>query len=102
VVVVGECEDAFAGMLGADHEAVHPAGAADGHLAFGVEPVVAQPVVPLGVAVACWRGVGGRLVGLARGSSLEGAVRAPFVVVVTELVELALQLSDRPSRGSGS
>jgi hypothetical protein len=42
VVVVGEREDAFAGVCGADPEVVHPSGAAEGHLAFGVEPVVAQ------------------------------------------------------------
>jgi hypothetical protein len=41
LVVIGECEDAFAGVGGADAEVVHPAGAADGHSAFGVEPVVA-------------------------------------------------------------
>jgi hypothetical protein len=41
VVLVGEGEDAFAGVGGADAEVVHPAGAADGHSAFGVEPVVA-------------------------------------------------------------
>ncbi len=61
VVVVGEREDAFAGVGGADAEVVHAAGAAEGHLAFGVEAVVAQPVVALGVAVA-----GGEALGVAR------------------------------------
>lgn len=48
MVVVAEREDAFAGVSGTDAEVVHPAGAADAHLAFGVEPVVAQAVVALG------------------------------------------------------
>ena len=52
VVVVGEREDACAGVRGADPEVVHPAGAADGHAAFGVEPVVAEAVMPERVSVA--------------------------------------------------
>ena len=48
VVVVGEREDAFAGVFGADAEVVHPACSAEAHLAGVVEPVVAQPVVGLG------------------------------------------------------
>ena len=51
-VVVGEREDAFAGVFGADAEVVHPAGAAEAHLGGVVEAVVAQPVVALGVPVA--------------------------------------------------
>ena len=39
VVVVGEREDAFGGRHA---ELVHPSGAADAHLAFGVEPVEAR------------------------------------------------------------
>ena len=92
MVVVGEREDAFAGVRGADAEVVHPAGAADAHLAFGVEPVVAQPVVAVGVAVGRWERLWGwrgrrRLgcCGAARGGAL-------LVVVLAELVELALQL----------
>jgi hypothetical protein len=50
--VVGEREYAFAGVCGTDVEVVHPSGAAKGHLASGVEAVVAQAVVPGGVAVA--------------------------------------------------
>ncbi len=45
LVVVGDGEDLFAGVFGADAEVVHPAGASDAHLVFGVEAVVAQAVV---------------------------------------------------------
>src|SRR5438270_12253743 len=58
VLVVGEREDAFAGVDGADAEVVHPSGAPDGHFAFGVEAVVAQAVVGLG-AGACGECLGG-------------------------------------------
>ena len=49
MVLVGEREDAFAGVGGADAEVVHAAGAAQAHLAFGVEPVVAQAVMAVGM-----------------------------------------------------
>jgi hypothetical protein len=52
LVVVGERKDTFAGVFGADSEVVHATGAADAHLAFGVEPVIAQPVVLLAGASA--------------------------------------------------
>jgi hypothetical protein len=42
VVVVGECEDAFAGVFGADAEVVHPACSAEAHFAVVIEPVVAR------------------------------------------------------------
>ena len=61
VVVVGEREDAFAGVGAADAEVVHAAGAAEGHLAGGVEPVVAQAVV-----LAAWPLVAGAALGVAR------------------------------------
>lgn len=48
VGVVAEGQDAFACVRGADAEVVHLCGAAEAHLAFGVEAVVAQPVVLLG------------------------------------------------------
>ena len=67
MVVVGEREDAFAGVGGADAEVVHAAGAAEAHLAFGVEPVVAQAVVAWAVPVAGWGGFGGGAVGVAWG-----------------------------------
>jgi hypothetical protein len=92
VGVVGEREDAFACVGGADSEVVHPAGAAEARLAFGVEPVVAQPVVPLGVAVGRWGGFGGGSVGVAWGSSVQRAVWALLVVVLAELIELVLVL----------
>jgi hypothetical protein len=41
-----------AGVLDARVEVVHPACSADGHLAFDVEPVVAEPVV----TVMSWSG----------------------------------------------
>jgi hypothetical protein len=71
---------------------VHPAGAAEARLAFGVEPVVAQLVVPLGVAVGRWGGFGGGSVGVAWGSSVQRAVWALLVVVLAELIELVLVL----------
>jgi hypothetical protein len=90
LVVVSEGEDAFAGVFGADAEVVHAAGAAEGHLAFGIEPVVAQPVVALGVPVSrCGCG------------AVQRAVRAVLVVMLAELVELALQLGDAGGRWSG-
>ena len=61
VVVVGEGDDACAGVEDADAEVVHPAGPAEGHPAFAVEPVVAQPVVALGMPVG-----GGAALGVAR------------------------------------
>ena len=61
VVVVGEREDAFAGVGGADAEVVHAAGAAEAHLAFGVEPVVAQAVV-----AGAWPLLAGAALGVAR------------------------------------
>ena len=92
VVVVGEREDAFAGVGGADAEVVHSSGAAEGHLAFGVEPVVAQAVVALGVAVGRWGGLGGCAVGVGWGSAVQRAVWAALVVVLAELVELLLEI----------
>ena len=102
MVVVGEREDAFAGVCGADAEVVHPAGAAEGHLAFGVEPVVAQPVMTGRVAVARRGGFRGGAVGLARCSAVQSAVGAPLVVVLAELVELALELERLSGWWSGS
>jgi hypothetical protein len=92
VVVVGEREDAFARVGGADAEVVHAAGAAEAHLVFGVEPVVAQAVVAGLVAVAGRGRFRGRAVGVARGSAVQRAVWAVLVVVLAELVELALEL----------
>ena len=67
VVVVGEGEHAFAGVGDANAEVVHAAGAADADLAFGVDPVIAQPVVALGVPVGGGEGFGGGSVGVAGG-----------------------------------
>ena len=92
MVVVGEREDAFAGVGGADAEVVHAAGAAEAHLAVGVEPVVAQAVVAWGVPVGGWGGFGGGAVGVAGCSPVQRAVWAVLVVVLAELVELALEL----------
>src|SRR2546421_11105446 len=101
VGVVGEREDAFACVGGADAEVVHPSGAAEAHLAFGVEPVVAQAVVPLGVAVGRGGGFGGGAVGVAWGSSVQRAVWALLGVVLAELVELALQLGGAAGQWPG-
>jgi hypothetical protein len=97
-VVVSEREHAFAGVLDAGVEVVHPACAADGHLAFDVEAVVAQPVVAWRLAVARWGGFRGGAVGLAGCSSLQSSVGAAFVVVLTELIELVLELGERSCR----
>jgi len=94
VVVVGECEDAFAGVFGADAEVVHPACSAEAHLAGVVEPVVAQPVVALCVSVAGWERLRCGSVGGPWRAPVERAVWALLVVVRSELVELALQLRD--------
>ncbi len=102
VVVVGEREDAFARVGGADSEVVHAAGAAEAHFAFGVEPVVAEAVMPGGVSVAGWRGFRGGVVGLARCLTVEGSVGAAFVVVLAELVELLLELGECAGRWAGS
>ena len=42
---VGDREDAFAGVVAADAEVVHASGAADADVSFGVDAVVAEPVV---------------------------------------------------------
>ena len=95
VIVVGESKDAFAGVRAADAEVVHAAGATQGHLACGVEAVVAQAVMALGVAVAGRSGLRGGAVGVSWSRAVERAVRALVVVVLAEIVELALQLSQR-------
>jgi hypothetical protein len=69
---------------------------------LGVEPVVAQAVVAVGVPVGGGEGFGGGAVDLARSSSVEGAVCALLVVVLSERVELALQLGEAGGRWSGS
>ncbi len=62
MVVVGEREDAFAGVRVTDAEVVHPAGAAQAHVAFAIEAVVAQAVVGLGA----WPLLAGAAFGVAR------------------------------------
>ena len=85
----------------ADGEVVHASGAAEAHLAGGVEAVVAQAVVLLGAwAGGC--GLRGGPVGLAGGAAGQGAVGALLVVVVAELVELALQLGECSGGRSGA
>jgi hypothetical protein len=100
--LVGDREDFLAAVGGADAEVVHAAGAAEGHLAFGVEPVVAQAVVALGVAVGGGDGFGGGSVGVAGSAPAQGAVGAVLVVVLAEGVEVALQLGDVRGWWSGS
>ena len=68
VVVVGDGEDAFAGVVGADPEVVHAAGASEADVAVDVDAVVAQPVVP-GVEGRRER-LRGRAVGVARGGAV--------------------------------
>ena len=93
-MVVGEREDLFAGVGGADAEVVHAAGAAEGHAAFGVEAVVAQAVVAGGVPVGRGEGFGGRLVGLSGGLAVKSAVGALLVVDVDEAVDVGLEVGD--------
>jgi len=102
VVVVGECEHAFAGVGDADAEVVHSAGAAEAHLAGVVEPVVAQPVVALGVSVAGWERFGCGAVCVGWCAAIKCAVWALVVVVRFELVELALQLRNAARGWSGA
>jgi hypothetical protein len=99
VVVVGDREDAFAGVGGADSGVVHAVGAADADLAFGVEPVVSEPVVSWWVA-GCGEGFGDRSVGLAGCAAVQGTVRAVLVVVLLEGVELVLELGEGPGLGA--
>ncbi len=101
VVVVGEREDAFAGVFGADAEVVHSACSAEAHFAFVIEPVVAQPVVAWWVSVAGWERLGCGSVGVSWRASVKRAVRALLVVVCSELVELTLQLCDACGGCSG-
>jgi hypothetical protein len=60
LAVVGDREHASAGVGSADPEVVHPACSAEADVAAGIEPVVAQPVVPWGLGLA------GRALGVAR------------------------------------
>ena len=46
-VLVGQCEDAVAGMGGANTEVVHPPGAARAHPSFLVEAVISQAAVAM-------------------------------------------------------
>ena len=64
----------------ADAEVVHAAGAAEAHLAGVVEPVVAQPVVALGVSVAGRERFGCGAVGVGRCAAVKRAVGALLVV----------------------
>jgi hypothetical protein len=79
---------------------MHPACSAEAHLAFGVEAVVAQSVVLLGLC-AGGSGLGGGAIGVARGVAAHRAVGALLVVVLAELVELALQLDAAVGERSG-
>ena len=90
VVVLGEREDAFAGVFGADAEVVHLACSAEAHFAGVIEPVLAQPVVAWRVSVVGWERLGCGSVGVTWCASVKRAVRALLVVVGSELVELTL------------
>jgi hypothetical protein len=100
--VVSEGEHAGACVFGADAEVVHSAGASEAHLAFVVEPVVAQAVVALAVSVAGRERLGCCLVGVGWGGAVERAVGALLVVVRFELVELAMELRDVVGGWSGA
>ena len=100
-MVVGEGEDAFAGVGGGGSEVVDAVGAASGHLAFGVEPAVAEPVVARRVAVGGGDGFGGGSISRCGCGAVRRVVRAVLVVMLAELVELALQLGDAEGRCSG-
>ena len=77
-------------MGGADAEVVHASAATQCHAAFGIESVIAQPVVVLG-AGAGWEGFGGVAVGLSGRLAVQGAVGAAFVVMGCERGQLGLE-----------
>ena len=93
-VVVGDGQDAFAGVGGADAEVVHASGAAEAHFSEWVEVVVAEPVV-LRAAVSGRGCFGERGVGGGWGAPIEFSVRPSLVVELAEAVELGLQLASR-------
>ena len=89
VEVVDEHADVGAGVLGAEADVVQAAAAAQGDLAAGVGGVVADAEVAAGVVVGGGLRAGG--VDRGGGAAVQGAVLAPVVVVVGELVELRLE-----------
>ena len=91
--LVGDGQDAGALVGGAGAEVVHASGAAQAHFSFGVEAVVAQPVV--GSVVAGGDCFDGGVVGGLRGASFEGSVGSAGVVVLAEGVELGLEVGGR-------
>jgi hypothetical protein len=86
LVVVGEREDTFASVGGADSEVVHASGAAEGHAAVLVGSVVAQAVVAGVVLVVGGDGLGGGAVGVAGG--------APAVDDVGRVAAVESQIGD--------
>jgi hypothetical protein len=80
-------------------DVVQAAVVAQGQLAVGIHPVVADAVVPADQRGAAGGGFGAGLVGLLRGLAVHGPVRGRGVVVVAEGVELALQLGQGPGAG---
>ena len=99
LVVVGEREDAFAGVDGADAEVVHSAGAADGSSCLWCRAGRSGG----GSGLGGWPLLAGRLSGWRGrrrlGCAVEGAVGALLVVVLLELVQLALELGDGRAAG---
>jgi hypothetical protein len=91
VEVLGEEQDVGSGVGSADAEVVQLAAQAKGHAAGLVDPVVADPVVGVGVPAAGWEGLGqGRVDRVGGGSVRQRSVRAQLVVLVAELIEKGL------------
>ena len=88
VEVLGEEQDVGSGVGSADADVAQLAADADGDAAGLVDPVVADPVVGVGVAAAGGEGFGqGRVDGARGGPVWQGAVRASLVVVLGEASE---------------
>nr|WP_282826564.1 hypothetical protein [Gulosibacter sediminis] len=97
--VVGDREDAFAVVRGADAEVVHAAGAAEADLAVA-DAVVAQSVVR-GVGVIAGDRFRGRGEGLGRGVPGEGSVGSAFVVMLAKRGQLGLEFVGGAGAGPG-
>ena len=88
-MVVGEREDAFAGVGDPGWEVAQAAGVPERHRAFGVQAVVADAVVAVCAGIG-WDGFGGLAVSVAWSCAVKRAVGALLVVMLAVQVELCL------------
>ena len=93
LVLIGDGEDAPAGMGGPDLEVVQPTGPAQGDPAVGVGQVVAETEV-VGSAGPGGHRLRGRRVRLGRSDPSGRPVRPELVVLESEGVELGLELGE--------